>query len=217
MRVDGAFGACGRLSEKSAPRLTGVARADSLAFDFHKWMHVNYDAGCVLVRDADAHLRAFTNRPHYLSGAQEGLAAGAPWPVDLGPELSRGFRALRIWAQIAEHGGETLGRLMDQNCDLARYLADKVDAAPGLERLSPPSLQICCFRACPSGVPEERLDALNEQIVIRLQTEGIAAPSTTHINGRLAIRVNITNHRTRREDIDLLVEEVMRLSETLSA
>ena len=143
--VDGAFGACGMLSENIAPRLAGIERADSLAFDFHKWLHVNYDAGCVLVRDGETHRRAFSNRPSYLTGATEGLAANNPWPVEFGPELSRGFRALKVWAQIAEHGSDKLGTLIDQNCDLAQCLADKVDATPGLERLAPVSLQIVCF------------------------------------------------------------------------
>ncbi|MEM6557407.1 MAG: pyridoxal-dependent decarboxylase, partial [Pseudomonadota bacterium] len=87
--VDGAFGACAMTHPDLAPRLAGIERADSLAFDFHKWMHVNYDAGCVLIRDGDAHRKAFASRPDYLAADGEALAAGNPWPVDFGPELSR--------------------------------------------------------------------------------------------------------------------------------
>lgn len=218
LHIDGAFGACGMLSERLAPHLKSLRQARSLAFDFHKWMHVNYDAGCVLIndQDTDTQRRTFSDRPDYLVGASEGLAANNPWPVEFGPELSRGFRALKVWAQIAEHGS-ALGALIDQNCDLAQYLAQRVDSTPGLERLAPVPMQIVCFRAAPGGLPGTALDTLNEQIVVRLQMEGLAAPSTTRIHDRLAIRVNITNHRTRREDIDLLVDAVLRLSKELAA
>ena len=210
--IDGAFGACAMLNRALAPRLSGIERADSLAFDFHKWLHVNYDAGCVLIREGDTHRKTFSNRPSYLNGATEGLAANNPWPVEFGPELSRGFRALKVWAQISEHGQETLGDLIAQNCDLAQYLATKVDAAPDLERLAPVSLQIVCFRARPAGISDSELDALNETIVIQLQTRGIAAPSTTRINGKLAIRINLTNHRTRPDDLDDLVAAILDLA-----
>ncbi|MCB1342886.1 MAG: cytochrome D ubiquinol oxidase subunit I [Pseudooceanicola sp.] len=202
--VDGAFGALGVLVEALRPRLKGIERADSLAFDFHKWLHVTYDAGCVLIRDEAAHRQAFSDRPRYLKGAERGLAAGNPWPVDYGPELSRGFRALKVWAQIAEHGTARLGRMIARNCHQAAYLGRLVAADPGLELLAPVSLNICCFRY---GAD----DAVNDEIVIRLQEAGIAAPSTTTVAGKKAIRVNLTNHRTRLSDLDLLVEAVKRI------
>jgi aromatic-L-amino-acid/L-tryptophan decarboxylase len=210
--VDGAFGALGMLSERLRPRLVGLERADSIAFDFHKWLHVNYDAGCILVRSGKAHLKAFSDRPDYLKSADRGLAAGGTWPVELGPELSRGFRALKVWAQIAEHGEDKLGRLITQNCEQATYLGQLVQAAPELELLLPISMQICCFRYIRQELDEDALNRLNEEIVIQLQLQGIAAPSTTLIDGRTAIRVNITNHRTRRSDLDLLVRELLRIA-----
>ncbi|MDX1291851.1 MAG: pyridoxal-dependent decarboxylase [Hyphomonas sp.] len=210
--VDGAFGALGILSDRLRPRLGGLERADSLAFDFHKWLHVNYDAGCILIRSGDKHLRAFSDRPDYLKSAASGLAAGGTWPVELGPELSRGFRALKVWAQIAEHGEEKLGRLITQNCEQAAYLGALVEAEPELELLIPVSMQICCFRYVDDTLDDEALNDLNGEIVIQLQLQGIAAPSTTRIDGRTAIRVNITNHRTRRADLDLLVREILRLA-----
>jgi len=213
--IDGAFGACGMLSARLRPRLQGMSQADSLAFDFHKWMHVNYDAGFVLIRREDDHRRAFSDRPEYLKGRERGLAAGNPWPVDYGPELSRGFRALKIWAQINEHGTDKLGQLIDQNCEQAAYLGALVDAHDRMEKLAPVALNICCFRYVDLGLSHAALDALNDEIVITLQTSGIAAPSTTMIDGVLAIRVNITNHRTRFSDLDLLVSEVDRIGQTL--
>jgi len=212
--VDGAFGAAGMLSKRLRPRLSGITRADSLAFDFHKWLQVNYDAGCVLVRDEEVQRRAFSLRPDYLAGDARGLAAGSPWPVDYGPELSRGFRALKIWFQLNEHGTEGLGAMIDHTLDLAQELAGRVKASDKLELMAPVASCICCFRHRTKGAPEA-VDALNQEIVLRLQEEGTAVPSTTRLYGRLAIRVNITNHRTRSEDIVLLVDEVLRLGAAL--
>ncbi len=213
LHVDGAFGATGILSSKLRPRLTAISRADSLAFDFHKWLHVNYDAGFVLMRSEELHRRAFSERPDYLKGEDRGLAAGNPWPTEYGPELSRGFRALKIWQQLAEHGPETLGALIDRNCAQASLLADMVDADPSMERMAPVAMNICCFRYV---LDEADLDALNREIVIRLQEEGIAAPSTTLIDGKIAIRVNITNHRTRDEDMTILLDGIRKIASEIA-
>ena len=201
LHVDGAFGAAGVLSRALRPRLKGIERADSLAFDFHKWLHVNYDAGFVLVRDEAAHIAAFEGAPDYLASAERGLAAGRPWPVDYGPELSRGFRALKIWAQLAEHGTEALGEAISRNCAQAKYLAELVDAQPKLERLAPVASSVVVFRHIGG-------DQVNEKIVIDLHESGLAAPSITTLNGKRAIRVNITNHRTSDEDIFKTVQAI---------
>jgi len=215
LHVDGAFGALAMLSEGLAPRLAGIERADSLAFDFHKWMHVPYDAGCVLVRDGEAHRAAFSSRPTYLASNARGLSAGEPWPCDFGPELSRGFRALKVWFTLKEHGAQKLGASIGDNCRLARLLGERIKSAPGFELLAPVSLNIACFRRIAPGLTPAQLDHLNETIVAELQERGIAAPSTTRINGRLAIRVNITNHRTSDADIETLMEALARIGEEL--
>lgn len=204
LHIDGAFGATAVLSDQIRPRLKGMERADSIAFDFHKWLQVNYDAGCVLIRDGAQHLQSFSERPDYLSGGTRGLAAGNPWPVDYGPELSRGFRALKIWTHLQEHGTRKLGQTITRNCELARYLAQKVHELAGFEVLAPVTLNIVCFRATPKNCDD--LDELNQQIVYELQETGVACTSTTRINGKLAIRVNITNHRTTSDDLDILLE-----------
>jgi len=209
--VDGAFGALAVLSPAENPLLKGISRADSIAFDFHKWLHVNYDAGFVLMRDANAQRNAFSERPDYLAAATRGLAAGNPWPCEYGPELSRGFRALKIWYQIARFGTAHLGASIAMNCEQARDLAACIQKAPDLELLAPVALNIVCFRYAPAGVPAALLDDLNGEIVIQLQETGVAAPSTTRINGALAIRVNLTNHRTRHGDLEQLVDEVRHL------
>ncbi|NOR63197.1 MAG: cytochrome D ubiquinol oxidase subunit I [Rhodobacteraceae bacterium] len=201
LHIDGAFGAAGVLSDVLRPRLKGIERADSVAFDFHKWLHVNYDAGFVLVRDEALHRAAFEGAPDYLASSDRGLAAGRPWPVDYGPELSRGFRVLKIWAQIAALGTEALGTAISRNCAQAKLLAEMVDAAPSLERLAPVASSVVVF-AHVSG------DAVTEEIVLRLQEGGLAVPSITTVNGRRAVRVNITNHRTRDEDLRVLMDGV---------
>src|SRR6202167_2317975 len=110
--VDGAFGALAILAPDLAPRLKGIARADSLAFDFHKWGQVPYDAGFILVRDGVLHRSTFASEAAYLRKELRGLAAGAPWPCDYGPDLSRGFRALKTWFTLKVYGGEALGSLI---------------------------------------------------------------------------------------------------------
>ncbi len=215
--VDGAFGATGMLSDHVRPKLTGLTRADSIAFDFHKWLHVNYDAGMIMMRSEDMHRRSFSERPDYLKGAERGLAAGNPWPTEYGPELSRGFRALKVWAQLASHGTDKLGALITQNCLQAQHLAHLIDSTDEFERLAPVPMQICCFRFAPCAAPPAQLDLLNDEIVMRLQETGIAAPSTTLVNGKNAIRVNITNHRTTFADLDLLVEAIHKIGHEILA
>lgn len=153
-----------------------------------------------------------------LAYKERGLAAGSPWPVDYGPELSRGFRALKVWTHLMEHGTSKLGASIERNCQHAQHLARLIDSATDLELLAPVVLQIVAFRYVPAHSQGDdgahdgaQTDQLNDQIVQELQERGIAAPSTTKIHGALAIRVSITNHRTRFCDLDLLVREVQRL------
>lgn len=196
--VDGAFGALGILSREIAPRLKGIERANSLAFDFHKWGQVPYEAGFLLVRDSDAHLATFASQASYLRREGRGLAANGPWPCDLGPDLSRGFSALKVWFTLKAFGAERLGAMMEQSCRLARHLEMQVRREPELELLSGADLNIVCFRY-------RGADALNTEIVADMQEAGIAAPSTTTIGGRTAIRACFINHRTQIADVDALV------------
>ena len=202
--VDGAFGALAALSPTHKPALAGLERADSVAFDFHKWAQVTYDAGCVLVRDPDIELATFAQATSYLAAAPRGLAGGAPWPCDLGPDLSRGFRALKIWMTLCAYGTQALGGIVDETCALARRLAGLIQASPGLTLLAPVKLNIVCFGIVGFS------DAQTAALVADLQEEGLFAPSTTIIGGRLAIRAAIVNHRTSAADIDALVAEIIR-------
>lgn len=210
--VDAAFGAFATLTEEHRAEVTAMSGADSMAFDFHKWLQVPYDAGCVLVRDAGAHRAAFAARKEYLAGAERGLAGGEPWFCDYGPELSRSFRALKVWFTIKSHGIDGLGAIVAKNCRQARYLGEVVTRhAPRLELLAPVSLNIVCFRYVPEDASKEAANALNKELVADLQEQGIAAPSTTTLGGLTAIRVCLVNHRTRTLDLDRLVEAVLRI------
>ncbi|NUO48171.1 MAG: cytochrome D ubiquinol oxidase subunit I [Polyangiaceae bacterium] len=207
LHIDGALGSLGVLSPKIAPRLAGIERADSIALDFHKWLQVPYDAGFLLVRDGDAHRAAFAQRPAYLARAKRGLAAGEPWFTDFGPDLSRGFRALKVWFTIATYGADQLGAAIERTCALASRLGDRVSREPALELLAPVNLNVVCFR-----VRHADADRFNDDIVIDLQESGFAVTSTTRIDDKLAIRAAIVNHRTTESDIDALVDEVLRLT-----
>lgn len=202
--VDGAFGAWARIAGDPWRSLTrGIEKADSLAFDFHKWISVPYDAGCVLVRDGSAHRAAFSERPEYLSHGRA-LAGGDPWPADFGIDLSRSFRALKVWMTIRHYGIDRLGRMITKNCLSARHLAALVEKSDIFTLAAPVSLNICCI-----GLKEQSAagsdDALVAATVESLQMDGIAAPSTTRIDGRLCIRVAILNHRTVASDLERLL------------
>ena len=202
--IDGAYGALGMLAADIAPRLAGIERADSIAFDFHKWLQVPYDAGFILVRDGTLHHSTFASPAAYLRRETRGMAAGSPWPCDFGPELSRGFRALKTWFTLKVYGTAQLGRMISGTCALAQYLKQRIETLPMLELLAPVELNIVCFRyRCDAA------DRVNADIVVALQESGIAAPSTTTLNGRLAIRVALVNHRTQMQDIDALLQATL--------
>jgi aromatic-L-amino-acid/L-tryptophan decarboxylase len=214
--VDGAFGALAALSPTVAPRVAAMARADSLAFDLHKWMHVPFEAGCALVRSAEDHRRSFSLTPDYLTHGERGLAGAEVWLSDYGVELSRSFRALKVWMSMKTYGADKYARLIQQNLDQAQYLADLVRSTPDLELLAPVPLNIVCFRFVVPGMDERALDDLNRELLIRLHESGIAVPSYTRLNAKYALRAAITNHRSRREDFDLLVREIVRLGQALA-
>jgi len=210
--VDGAFGALGLLAPDVAPRLAGIQRADSIAFDFHKWGQVPYDAGYILVRDGTLHQQTFETSSSYLARDRRGMSANSPWPCDFGPDLSRGFRALKTWFTFKVYGAEALGRSISHCCELARTLQQRIESEPALEMLAPVPLNIVCF-----GFRCADPDRVNADLVVALQESGIAAPSSTVVNGRLAIRAAIVNHRTTRTDIDALVDVTIRLGRSITA
>ncbi len=203
--VDGAFGAMAALSPDTAHLVRGVDKADSVAFDFHKWMYTNYEGGGVLIRDRDAHVRAFSTHASYLEPLPRGTGAQPDSSNLRGPQLSKGFKALKVWLTIKEHGLDAFGRLVRQNIRQARELGELIDDADRLVRVAPVSLNVVAFRYHRDGLDGETSDALNRELLMRIQERGIAIPSQTVIRGRFALRACIINHRSRAEDFRILV------------
>ena len=205
--IDGAFGALAALSPDLKPMLAGIERADSIAFDFHKWAHVPYDAGFLLVKDAEAHRRGFSDVNAYLQRAPRGIAAGETWPCDLGPDLSRGFRAFKTWFTFRALGAERIGDSIARCCRVAARLEAGLRAIPLFEVVAPATLNIVCWRL--TGDHDE---ALNAGIVMDLHESGLAVPSMTTVEHRPAIRAAIVNHRTTEAHIDDFLADLTRIT-----
>jgi len=215
LHVDGAFGALAAISPALRAQVRGIEHADSVAFDLHKWMYLPYEVGCTLVRDQVAHHATFSVAPAYLAPLDRGVAAGRfPFP-QRGVQLSRGFRALKVWMSFKAHGVEAFARLIEQNVRQAAHLVELIDAHPRLELLAPAPLNVVCFRYAVPGVDDAELNGLNQEILLRVQESGVAVPSHTVLGGRFAIRVAITNHRSRREDFDLFARAVVETGDAL--
>ena len=190
--VDGAFGAAAMLSDRLRPKLAGIEKAGSIAFDFHKWLHVPYDAAALLVRDSQIHRDTFASEEPYITRMERGLAAGAPWFADFGPDLSRSFRALKVWFTMKHFGTRRIAHAMEMNCDQAQLLASLLVDDDDFELAAPVNLNIVCFRS-------KRGD--NDAIAIAVQESGRAVISSTTIGGARVLRACFTNHRTREEDV----------------
>ncbi len=215
--VDGAFGAMAALSPETRDLVAGMERADSLAFDFHKWMYVNYEAGCVLIRDADAHRRSFSAGGDYLEPLPRGVGSRRDMAGGRGLQLSRGFKALKPWMMLRRYGAEKFGRLVAQNVHQARYLAGLIDASAALTRVAPVELNVVAFRHHDDALAPEQLDEVNRELLMRIHERGIAIPSSTIVGGRFTLRACICNHRSRRADFDDLVHAAERIVEEIRA
>lgn len=213
--VDGCIGALIAVAPRNAYRVAGIERADSVALDPHKWLHAPFEAGCALVRDASAHRGAFAVTPEYLERTSRGIASGQMLH-DFGLQTSRGFRALKVWMALKEHGIEKFGRLIDQNIAQGHHLSALIEAEPNLELVAPTNINIVCYRYRRDGMAGDQVKALNTEIMMRLQEEGTAVISDTTVHGEHCLRAAINNHRTRREDLELLVKETVRLGEEIA-
>ncbi len=213
--VDGCIGALIAIAPDNRHRVRGLERADSIALDPHKWLHAPFEVGCVLVRDAAAHLASFSVEQEYLGRTPRGLAS-ADWLYEYGLQTSRGFRALKVWMALKEHGVEKFGRLIDQNIAQGHYLDGLIASEPQLEIVARTTINIVCFRYRAPGLDDEAARKLNTEIMMRLQEEGTAAVSDTTVHGRHCLRVAINNHRTRSSDLELLVREVVRIGRQIA-
>lgn len=215
--VDGAIGALGWLSPKLRPRFEGMDLADSLAFDLHKWGQIPYDAGCLLVRDGELHRATFQVGAKYLGTLEGGMVKhGCHMFHAFSPMLSRGDRALKIWMTVTALGTVRWASIFEKNVDQAAFLGELVDERSALERLAPVGLNIVCFRYKGELTDETTLDTLNEKILVELQETGFCVLSPFRVDGRFCLRVAISNHRTRRSDLEALVERVVESGRRLA-
>jgi glutamate/tyrosine decarboxylase-like PLP-dependent enzyme len=214
---DGAYGAMARLSPKLAPGFAGMERADSIAADPHKWLYVPYEAGAALVRQPGRLAATFRKFPEYLATDPESPFPGPVWFAERGVELSRGFKALKVWMGMKTHGSRAYAQSIENDVELARFLADEVDRRPDFVRLAEQVLSIVNFRYVPPGLalPDEELDRLNRRIVNRLVGEGSFLLAPTILKDRTAMRVCIVNFRTTEEDLTFLLDETARVGKEL--
>ncbi|MCA1581633.1 MAG: amino acid decarboxylase [Acidobacteria bacterium] len=217
--VDGAYGAMAVLSPRLAPLFSGMARADSIAADPHKWLYVPYEAGATLVREPGRLGNTFRRFPEYLASDAESPFPGPAWFAERGVELSRGFKALKVWMGWKTHGRRGYAASIENDVRLARFLSDAVDGRPEFERLADTVLSIVNFRYRPAGrsLPDADLDAVNRRIVNRLVGDGSFFLAPTVLKGRTALRVCIVNFRTREKDLLALLDEAARIGEEISS
>lgn len=210
LHVDGCIGALTTIAPRNRHLVAGIERADSLALDLHKGLHAPFDVGCALLRNRAQHRQTFAEDAEYLQTMSRGIAA-AEFLHDYNLETTRGFRALKIWMVLKEHGTEKFGRLIDQGIAQAAYLTEAIARQPALELMAPTVIDIVCFRFNPGGLDQDSLRDVNIEIMLRMQEAGIAALSDTTVRDRHCLRAAICNHRTRYADLDLLVDEVVRI------
>jgi glutamate/tyrosine decarboxylase-like PLP-dependent enzyme len=233
--IDGAYGALAAMAENKRPLFEGIELADSISLDPHKWLYVPLDSGCLLFRD-EAQARAafsFDEADYIKVHEQNANEAFAFW--NYGPELSRRFRALKIWLTLRYYGTKRIAAAISEDCDLAAYLGNAVEQAEDFELLAAPELSICCFRFVPPSLlpiaptdaendkqskftDSERdaaLDELNTKIMNAVQRGGRAYLSSATLNGRFALRACITNFRTTFADIDETLEIIREAAREL--
>jgi aromatic-L-amino-acid decarboxylase len=198
------------LGKNSQHLVNGLELADSVAFDLHKWGYMQYETGAVLVRDAEAHKAAFSFNHSYLEHFEGGIGVEPTEFASRGIQLSRGFRALRVWMNLKAYGMDGIGAAIESNIEDVQYFRSLVEEHPDLEILGPANMNVLCFRYRPAGAESTSLDALNRRLLVEIQESGVAVPSNARIDGVFALRVAHTNHRTIRADFDLLIAEVLR-------
>jgi glutamate/tyrosine decarboxylase-like PLP-dependent enzyme len=217
LHIDGAFGALAKLSNSFKDSLKSIENADSVAFDLHKWLYMPYEVGCILIKNKEAHRNSFSLTPKYLLNHERGLASGPDSINNYGIELSRGFKALKIWMSLKEKGIDKYAQQIQKNIDQAFYLGELVQKSSELELLTPVTMNIVCFRYKFNGLSTTKQNEYNKEIVMTLQEKGIASPSSTILKGLYSIRVAITNQRSKQEDFDILIKSVLTIGRKLIA
>ena len=216
LHVDGAYGAPAAADPGSRPRFAGIERADSLCVDAHKWLYVPVDCGALLLRSPNAAPKAFgaADAAYVRILTDEVVESFAFW--DHGLELSRRFRALKLWMTLRYYGARRLAAAIAQDIAMAEHMAARVRASDDLELLAEPSLSICCFRHAPPGMANTALDEHNKRLLAALHRDGRAYLSNAVVDGRFALRACITNFRTTRGDIDRTLTLVRELGDRVA-
>ena len=212
LHVDGAFGLFAAVSDRTRHLVDGIERADSVIADGHKWLNVAYDCGFAFVKDPSLQAPVFTSGAAYLP---DPLGPKPTWGY-LGPEMSRRARSFAVWATLRAYGRSGYRAIVERHLDLGRHLAERVDAAPDLERLADVTLNIVCFRYRPPGHPEEGLNALNRAIADAVIEDGRVFFGSTEYDGKVAFRPAPVNWRNRPEDVELVADVVSELGARLS-
>ncbi len=211
MHVDAAYGGPAVLADDLRPLMAGIERADSIAFDPHKWLYVAQSAGCVLVRDVGRMPDSFRVYASYVHQDEEHTGAGVSLG-ELGPQYSRGFQALKLWVSLLAHGTRAYADRISHDAALARYMATRVEQRADFEPSAPVGLSICCFRYVPAGGgDDEYLSRLNERIMTELQLDGRVYISNAVLDGRFVLRACIVNHRTEADDVDAVLDVAAEL------
>jgi aromatic-L-amino-acid/L-tryptophan decarboxylase len=218
MHLDGSYGAFAILAQSARKLLVGMEQADSIALDPHKWLYLPVDVGCVIYRDPETARAAFAHEAEYTRMfGEEADEAFVCW--DYGPELSRRFRALKVWMLLKGVGLDRLSDAIESNLACARYVESMVQTSDDFEMAAPVELSIFCFRHVPGGLknqPPKTIDAFNERLLVALQRDGSSYLSNTMINGRFALRGCVLNYRTTPRDMEILLEDVRRVAKSLS-
>ncbi|PYI71356.1 MAG: pyridoxal-dependent decarboxylase [Verrucomicrobia bacterium] len=219
MHVDGSYGALAILAKSARELFAGIERADSVALDPHKWLYLPVDVGCVIYRDPEIVHAAFAHEAEYTRIiGQEADEAFAFW--DYGPELSRRFRALKVWMLLKGVGVDALSEAIENNLACARHLESMVRASDDFEMAAPVELSIFCFRHMPAQLRNESpktIDAFNERLLVALQRDGSSYLSNATLGGRFALRGCVLNYRTTLHDIEILLDDLRRVAKSLAS
>ena len=213
--VDAAYGGGVLLSERHRGLLAGIELADSITLDAHKWLYQPYECGVLMVRDLQHLHRAFEISPDYLKDTESALRE--PNFADLGMQLTRSARALKLWVSLQYFGVAAFSRAVERAMDIAAYARARIEASDVMELVAPPSLGVLCFRRLSPGASEEQLEAANARIVPAIAAGGESFISSTRLRGRYALRLVVMNHSTQREHVDRLLDAIegMPLDTTL--
>lgn len=222
--ADGACGAVGAILPEKKEQYRGLELADSVTLDPHKWLYIPYDCGCVLVRDPEKLRRSFSLQAPYLRGTLPSEYTGLYY-LDYGPEMSRAFKALKVWMSLKHFGTQGYRKLLSQNVKCVEHLHERVIQDPDFEQLHKPNLLMYCYRYAPLKLkhkwqhdPEkldQQLDMLNQQMVDEIQLSGTAFIMSSRMRGRVVIRLSVCSHRTTPGDIDVVFSKLKEIGERI--